>query len=56
MTPGHSQQWLGSAKVADKKRGASPPFSSIPADCDRDSPLILNLSVLLMSFFSCDWV
>jgi hypothetical protein len=29
---------------------------SIPADCDRDSPLILNLFVLLVSFFSCDWI
>ena len=29
---------------------------SFPADCDQDSPLILNLSVLLMSFFSCDWI
>ena len=46
---------LDSAKVADKKGGPGPPFRFL-LDCDWDSPLILNLSVLLMSFFSCDWI
>jgi hypothetical protein len=46
---------LDPGKPTDKKAVPGDRFRFL-ADCDRDSQLILNLFVLLMSFFSCDWI
>jgi hypothetical protein len=51
QAPGRGRAWI-EAKVGPRR------FQDQSFCCDWDSPLILNLgsAVLLVSFFSCDWI
>jgi hypothetical protein len=40
----------------DKKAGSGARFRFLLHGCDWHSAMILNLFVLLRSFFSCDWI